>query len=126
MPEITLRSISPALRSADIKSLAEWYRDSLGFEILFLYGNPTSYAMVRRGGVTLAIAKKEAAFGPMSGYVELKGVDAFCEEIRSRGIKTSRPPTVADYGMKDFDLTDPDGNRLCFGEPTEHGEPAKS
>lgn len=125
MPTIELRSVSPALRAIDIKALAEWYRDALGFEILFLYGNPTSYAMVRRGGVTLAIARKDATFGPISGYVEIKGVDAIYAEFRSRGVQTSRPPTVADYGMKDFDLTDPDGNRLCFGESTEDCEPAK-
>jgi hypothetical protein len=28
--------------------------------------------------------------------------------------------------MKDFDLIDPEGNRLCFGEPIETAEPGST
>jgi hypothetical protein len=55
--------------------------------------------------------------GSGEAYVELRGVDAYYEELRARNVELGelhdRP-----YGMRDFALIDLDGNRLVFGEPT--------
>jgi uncharacterized glyoxalase superfamily protein PhnB len=124
MSNVRLLKTNPTLRAKDIKALAEWYRDAVGFEILFLWGDPTEYAMIRHGPVEFGIARQDAHFGPISAYAHLEGVDAFHAELTSRGVSASRSPTVQPYGMKDFDVTDPSGNRICFGEATGEGEEA--
>src|SRR5580700_10427542 len=116
MNAIKLLKVSPTLRADDIKALAEWYRDSLGFEVLFLWGEPAIYAMIRRGSIEFGIGKKEPAFGPISAYAQVEGVEPLYAEWEAHGVKASRVPTVQPYGMKDFDLTDSSGNRICYGE----------
>ena len=42
-------------------------------------------------------------------------VDALYEELKSRGARTLNEPRDYPYGMRDFDISDLDGNQLCFG-----------
>jgi uncharacterized glyoxalase superfamily protein PhnB len=42
-------------------------------------------------------------------------VDALYQELKSRGANTLNEPKDYPYGMRDFDVTDLDGNQLCFG-----------
>lgn len=114
--------LHPTLRARNVLTLAEWYRDRLGFEIRFLYQDPPTHAVIRRDEIRLGIAPRDVDFGPMSLYLFLEDVDAFYAECLTRGIQPNRRPEITDYAMKDFDLTDPDGNRLCFGETIESVE----
>jgi hypothetical protein len=42
-------------------------------------------------------------------------VDAVYAELAARGARIVKPPQNYDYGMRDFDLIDLDGNQLTFG-----------
>jgi uncharacterized glyoxalase superfamily protein PhnB len=42
-------------------------------------------------------------------------VDSLHAELTARGAKVVKPPQDYDYGMRDFDVLDPDGNQLTFG-----------
>ena len=46
-----------------------------------------------------------------------------CSEFADAGARITRPLEDAVYGMREFEVTDPDGNVLCFG--TDTGPPAK-
>jgi uncharacterized glyoxalase superfamily protein PhnB len=50
-------------------------------------------------------------------YIQIRGVDAYFAELKGRNVELSE---LADrsYGMRDFEVVDPFGNRLAFGEPT--------
>ena len=54
--------------------------------------------------------------GSGEAYVGLRGVDAYFAELQSRNVACG---DLADrpYGMRDFAVTDPSGNRIVFGEP---------
>jgi uncharacterized glyoxalase superfamily protein PhnB len=111
--------VHPTLRAGSVLALAEWYRDQLGFEIRFLYQDPPAHAVIRRDGIRLGIAPRDSEFGPASLYVFVEGVDAFYADCLARGVRPSRPLRASDYGTNEFDLRDPDGNRICFGESIE-------
>lgn len=113
---------NPGLRARDVKTLAEWYRDALGFEIRLLWRDPPTYAMVGRDEIRLAIGPRDDEFGPGTAYIHVRGVDALYAEFLDRKVAIHRPLEVTDYRMKDFDLYDPEGNRLCFGETVESAE----
>jgi uncharacterized glyoxalase superfamily protein PhnB len=110
---------NPTFRAHDVSTLANWYRDMLGFEIKFLWQDPPTYAVIGRDEIRIGIAPREPAFGPASLYVHVKAVDDLYAEFIARNVAINRPLEVTDYRMKDFDLFDPDGNRICFGEPAE-------
>ena len=107
------------LRAGNVTALAEWYRDKLGFAITMSWGEPAEYARVQRDAVELAIGMLGERFGPASVYTIVNGVDALYAEFAGRGVKIGREIGDQPYRMRDFDLLDPEGNRICFGEALE-------
>ena len=46
----------------------------------------------------------------------MNGVDSVYAELAARGANVIKPPQNYDYGMRDFDVLDLDGNHHTFGE----------
>ena len=102
----------------DVLRSVEHYRDVLGFRTEFTYGEPCFYAGVERDGVIIHLqAASETKRQPGQGaiYIFVTGVDALYQELTARGAKARHAPKDYPYGMRDFDLTDLDGNQLTFG-----------
>lgn len=114
--------LNPTLRARNVRALAEWYRDALGFEIRLLWDDPPTHAMIGRDEIRLAIAPRDSEFGPVAAYLHVEGVDGFYAEVLARNVATLRPPEVTAYRMKDFTLSDPEGNCLTIGEMVETAE----
>jgi len=109
----------------DIARSIEHYRDVLGFPVAFEYGSPTFYAGFCRDEVSLHLisahrTKRLPGNGAMCVFV--RDVDAVHAELAARGANILKPPQNYDYGMRDFDVVDLDGNQLTFGTGT--GSPA--
>ncbi len=117
-----LIEVTATLRADDVAALAAWYRDALGFKIAMLWGEPPTYGRVRRDEVELGIGALGAQFGPASVYAIVSEVDTLYAEFRSRNVAVSREPSNAEYRMRDFEVMDPEGNRICFGEAIERIE----
>lgn len=115
--------VHPTLRARSVLALAAWYRDQLGFEIGFLYQDRPTHAVIRRDEIRLGIAPRDPEFGSISLYVFFDDVEAFHAECLARGVRTNRALEITDYHMRDFDLSDPDSNRICFGEAVETAGP---
>jgi catechol 2,3-dioxygenase-like lactoylglutathione lyase family enzyme len=94
------------------------YSDALGFKVTFEYGNPTFYACLCRDEVALhLLAARETKRLPGNGgiCVFVNDVDKVHAELNTRGANVIKPPQNYDYGMRDFDVVDLDGNHLTFG-----------
>jgi catechol 2,3-dioxygenase-like lactoylglutathione lyase family enzyme len=105
----------------DIAKSVEHYRDALGFTVTFQYGKPTYYACLCRDEVALhLLASHETKRLPGNGgiCVFVKDVDGIHAEFAARRAKVIKPPQNYDYGMRDFDVVDLDGNHLTFGMET--------
>ena len=106
----------------DVLRSVEYFRDVLGFHTEFTWGEPVCYAGVERGNVLIHLqaasdTKRQPGHGAVNVFVT--NVDALYEELKSRGTRTLNEPKDYPYGMRDFDLEDLDGNRLCFGMSTQ-------
>ena len=106
----------------DVLRSVEYFRDVLGFHTEFTWGEPVCYAGVERGNVLIHLqaasdTKRQPGHGAVNVFVT--NVDALYEELKSRGARTLNEPKDYPYGMRDFDLEDLDGNRLCFGMSTQ-------
>jgi uncharacterized glyoxalase superfamily protein PhnB len=103
---------------SNITKSIEHYRDALGFTVTFSYGNPTSYACLGRDEVPLhLLAAHQTKRLPGNGgiCVFVKDVDFVHADLASRGANVIKEPQNYDYGMRDFDVVDLDGNHLTFG-----------
>jgi catechol 2,3-dioxygenase-like lactoylglutathione lyase family enzyme len=105
----------------DMAKSVGYYRDMLGFQVTFEYGQPTFYACLCRDEVALhLIASAQTKRLPGNGGISVfvRDVDAVYAELEARGAKLVSRPQNYDYGMRDFDLVDLDGNQLTFGTGT--------
>lgn len=117
--------IFPVNHLAD--SLA-FYRDKLGFELSFAWEEPATYAVIRRGeGVSIHLSQRDAPIeNPQHSsasrpalYIFVYDVDAIYEEWKQKGVQIQHAPADQDYGMRDFDVIDPDGYQLTIGKSLE-------
>lgn len=122
----TLRAM-PIIQVRDVRASAGFYA-KLGFDCHGFWGDPPGFAILQRGDVTLGI------FLPESGtvvpndqwamYVYVDDADALHAELAAIGGLELSEPCDEPYGCRDFDVVDPDGHRIAFGQdlaPEEYG-----
>ncbi|HKU94840.1 MAG TPA: VOC family protein [Vineibacter sp.] len=102
----------------DIAASIAHYRDVLGFDVTFEYGEPIYYACLCRDEVQLHLlagsgTKRLPGHGGLCIFV--RDVDAVHAELAARGANVIKPPADYAYGMRDFDVTDLDGNQITYG-----------
>lgn len=71
-------------------------------------------ASVRGGGARAA----HQAAGTSACYITVDDVDSLWAEVQKAGVRVTRPIENSGYRMRDFNIVDPDGNVLGFGQPT--------
>jgi len=115
---VALTSVATVFVVQDVLRSIEHYRDVLGFRTEFTYGEPVFYAGVERDHVLIhlqAADQTKRRSGDGAVYVFVTDVDALYQELKSRGARTLNEPKDYPYGMRDFAITDLDGNQLGFG-----------
>jgi catechol 2,3-dioxygenase-like lactoylglutathione lyase family enzyme len=114
-------AITPRLPVSDVEKALTFYIDLLGFSLGWKWGDPLTHANVCRDSIALdLIATSPGRRGPALAYIRLSSVDAYFAELTARGVEVGE---LADrtYGMRDFEVVDPWGNRLAFGESRPQG-----
>ncbi len=114
--------IAPVLPVRDVRAAVEFYRDKLGFEILFLHGDPPTYGVATlndwtAGGATIHFSAA-SEIGAASLYVNVGPDMARLEEsCRARGVEIVKPLALMPWGQREFSIRDCDGHALCFSAP---------
>jgi uncharacterized glyoxalase superfamily protein PhnB len=119
--------IAPYFLVDDVVSTANWYRDKLGFSYNRFWGEPESFCMVHRRSVTIMLSQSREERTPLrpnnsignlgiwDAYLWIDDADAYMAELKSRGVEIDRDICDREYEMRDFEIVDPNGYRLCFG-----------
>ena len=85
-----MRASTTVFTVTNVAESAAYYRDKLGFDVAFQYGDPTSYIGLCSGEVTLQlISAAKAPRPPGHGAVSIfvNDVDALHAELVKRGAK---------------------------------------
>ncbi|MCP4328065.1 MAG: hypothetical protein GY791_06475 [Alphaproteobacteria bacterium] len=111
---------TPVLRSADYPRSKAFYVDALGFTIVEEGGDPPRFGIFERGRSVVFIDAWHGAAAPhaesWNAYFHVAGLETLHTELVQSGAPITRPIEKTVYGMREFEVTDPDGNVLCFGE----------
>ncbi len=120
-----LHAIAPYFFVADIRTAAAYYRDVLGFTIDNLWGDPPSFCMPYRDGLTVMLkqADDRTRIRPhgsdgctWDAYVWVRDADALCQEFAAKGARiVYGPEDKAEYGNREFAIYDVDGYLIAFG-----------
>jgi uncharacterized glyoxalase superfamily protein PhnB len=121
-----IRNVSPYFFVSDLVRAAEYYRDKLGFGFDRYWGEPPCFVMVRRDGVQFMLRSGLYGGRPQpnraldcdtwDAYVYVRDADGLHAEFAARGVDIVRPPEDQVYGCRDFEVRDPDGYVICFGQ----------
>jgi uncharacterized glyoxalase superfamily protein PhnB len=114
-----LSATVPVLQVRDARRTLEFYVTKLGFtkewEHQFEPGFPL-FVSIGREGVRLFLTEHpESALGSLV-YIHVDHVDALTREFQAAGADIAEGPIDQPWGMRELQLTDPDGNKLRFGQ----------
>lgn len=116
-PRGQLRVIMPGLPLADVGAGVAHYRDVLGFSVNHAQDD---IAVMDRDDVRLLlVAKTERMRGPGSCYVYVEDADALHAELVAKGAHVKGRPVSRPWGLREFTVSDQEGNEITFGQPFE-------
>jgi catechol 2,3-dioxygenase-like lactoylglutathione lyase family enzyme len=113
----------PQLFVADINASCRFFREKLGFKIVFVHGEPPFYAQVIRDGVRLNLRfVHDPVFagdvrereGLLSAYIDVAHLKDLYAEFLAAGADIAQTLRKQPWDVQDFIVRDPDGNLICF------------
>ena len=125
----TIVSAEPQLFVTDIQRSCEFFREKLGFSLVFSYGKPPYYAQVGRdvARLNLRCVERPVIESTVRDREELLSVSltvATADEIKllflefqSAGVAFHQTLKKQPWGAKSFVVKDPDANLLLFAGP---------
>jgi len=125
----TIVGAEPQLFVSDIQRSCEFFRERLGFALVFSYGEPPYYAQVGRDAARLNLryVERPVMESMVRDREELLSVSitvATAEEIKllflefqSAGVAFHQTLKTQPWGARNFIVKDPDGNLLLFAGP---------
>jgi uncharacterized glyoxalase superfamily protein PhnB len=118
-------SVVPLIWVADAESSMTFYCEKLGFQMVNAWrpDDVLAWCSLTKGTAQLMLQQhdKERKFQKPHGiqlYLICQDLDQAYAEIQVRG---GAPTDISDafYNMRQFFVTDPDGNQICFESPVE-------
>ena len=129
MTRPAIDSISPFFIVNRVHRSISFYRDKLGFEVMFQEppapDQDPFFAIVIRDGVMIFLKgsgdplpnAQRYSWARWDAYLNVPDPDALAVEFSSRGTAFSQPLKDTHDGLRGFEITDPDGHVLFFGRP---------
>jgi catechol 2,3-dioxygenase-like lactoylglutathione lyase family enzyme len=125
-PALRLTRAVPVIFVANVEASAAFFRNTLGFSIDFLHGEPPFYGSVSRDGAcvhlkfvhepVLTVGAQDRD-GLIVAFIEVENVKALYAEYMAAGATLGQKLKKQAWGGRDFIVRDPDGNGLCFVGP---------
>ena len=119
---MTLTSSIPVLRVSDYPRAKAFWTQALGFTLADEGGDPARFGVFKREGATVFVdAWHGGDVQPSPGWRAYFHTDDLAEidtALKNSGA-VFKGPTTTEYGMPEIEVTDPDGNVVCFGQDAE-------
>lgn len=131
MAKTAIMRTAAQLFVADIRASCDFFGETLGFEVVFVYGEPPFYAQVRRDGGVLnlrhvdrpvvdpELRDREALLAADLAVATHDDIEALFLEYRAAGVAFFQTLGTEPWGATTFIVQDPDGNLLLFAGPAE-------
>lgn len=115
------RRSASTLQVRDVIASSKFYTEKLGFTSSQMWGEPPCFCIVGRDAVTLFLDQtREDISLPVNqywaAYIYIDDAEAYLAELRKKGVEPIRELEDTDYGCREFDIRDPDGHIIGFGQ----------
>ena len=116
---MTLTSSIPVLRVGDYPAARAFMENALGFSVREEGGDPARFGIFARDKATVFVDGWQGADPETTSvwraYFHVSTIDELVAELKTAGVTFDGPKDTV-YGMREIEVTDPSGNRLCFGQ----------
>ncbi|WP_395676867.1 bleomycin resistance protein [Inquilinus sp.] len=119
-----LIAAEPQLFVSDIAASCDFYSRSLGFAVVFIYGDPPFYAQVVRDGARLNLRHvdgpvfdagfREREADALAAAITLADAEPLFLEFQAAGAPFHQTLRTEPWGARTFIVRDPDGNLVAF------------
>ncbi|MBL7757653.1 MAG: VOC family protein [Chitinophagaceae bacterium] len=123
-PNIECQQVFPTLQVSDIYASLEFYTQKLGFSELFVWGEPIVFAGVRLDKTTLHLALVDEVRNRSVVNFVVNNANELYQVHQSNNVKIVVPIDDREYGLRDYQVEDPDGNLIGFGHYIYNQGPA--
>jgi ribosomal protein S18 acetylase RimI-like enzyme len=124
-----MKESTAILAANDVRETVRFYRDVLGFEADWLWGDPPTFGGVRWGRVQLMFCQQPEIARHIEGHqhwLQVADADAMLKTHRDRGA-----PIISDignkpWGWREYIVRDVNGYHLRFAGPCTYEKPASA
>ncbi len=114
---MSLTTSIPVLRVSEYAGARQFWCEVLGFQVVEEGGDPPGFGILRQDAAQVFLEAwqgREAPYDRWRAYFHTDDLDAVAERLNRAG-QPFVGPTRTPYGMDEIEVTDPDGNVVCFG-----------
>jgi catechol 2,3-dioxygenase-like lactoylglutathione lyase family enzyme len=127
MPRRHVFASTPLLIVSDLERSAGFYERVLGYEEPAFFGEPPEFCMLHRDehDIMLQLADEPAEVRPNGVFdvwdvhLRVADLDAEMAAILAAGGSLAAGPITTEYEMREIEILDPDGHRICLGQDLE-------
>jgi GNAT superfamily N-acetyltransferase len=116
---VWIRNSEPIFPVADVVAAVRYYRDVLGFEKDWVWGEPPDFGGVRWGKVGAMFALQSGPDSKVHGQWHsffVEGIDALYSLHRRNGASIYSPLEAKPWGLREYTVRDLNGHYLRFGQ----------
>ncbi len=116
---VAFQAAIPVLRVADYPRARAFYVEKLGFRVTEEGGDPPAFGIFWRDRAQLFLDGFHGGPEPSEGwaaYLHVADAHAFAAELEAAGVARLSGPLDTEYGLREIEIADSEGNRLCFGQ----------
>jgi catechol 2,3-dioxygenase-like lactoylglutathione lyase family enzyme len=122
---VSYRNATPMIRVSDYQRAKAFYMDVLGFDVINEAGDPVvGFGIFVAGSAQIFLHSWDGPGEPWDNWRAYFYVDdqpAMIARLQDKGCPFKGPSDTF-YKMREVEVTDPDGNILCFGTELPEAE----
>ncbi|MBC8063188.1 MAG: GNAT family N-acetyltransferase [Chlorobia bacterium] len=111
---------TPIFAASDIQKTLDYYKDVLGFETSWTWGDPPTFGSVSWGNVSMMFGLQPDLAAKVQGHqhwFKTEEVDALYDRHRERGAKVVSPIEDKPWDVREYVVEDLNGYHLRFAGP---------
>lgn len=110
--------IAPGIRVRDIEKSVAFYTSKLGMRKTFENGNPVGFVILKkdRAELHLSLSRDPKPTTHNVAHLIVSDASALYDHLCKSGVRIIKGLRDQEYGLRDFVIADPDGNRIDIGQ----------
>ncbi|MDE3000027.1 MAG: VOC family protein [Gemmatimonadota bacterium] len=116
---VELGCMAPCIGVSNIETSVAFYASMLGMRKTFENGNPVGFVIMKkdRAELHLSLCRVMKPQIHNVAHLTVSDANALFEHLSKSRVRIIKGLRDQQYGLRDFVISDPDGNRIDIGQP---------